>query len=850
MVSMIREGNIHYPQIIFLKTSAGAGKTYQLTNRFLSLIKGMRPSAEALRGIVAITFTNRAAAEMKERIVLALKGIALGEGAGERLAAETGLEPQEASAWLDVILAHFSDFHIRTIDSLVYALMRAFTLEMGLRPDLEVVFEQEAVLDRCFDHLLSSTRWEDESDKLYQLFSELLETYLEIEGAGGMVVEKGIRRRIQELYEKADGPFKPGHKPDLRAAEVKLRLSAEKLRSGITECELEDFLHKGIFKPQYLKDPLAHLSRGFFEKDSIEEALTKRARGIAEPAISWSEGLYQDVKSARENYLHLLAAARVHAYVSALGELRREVRELFQREGLIIGGEWLSLVKEFFAEVEDVAPYAFLKLGSRVNHFLIDEFQDTSRPQWEVLFPLLEETLSRGGSLFYAGDVKQAIYGWRGGDSRLFGEVAEVHFPSVPPEGRRGKTLTVNYRSLFKIVDFNNGLYRLLKDGKCVEMIAEMILGQKAREESKEHLSQLISRNFADVEQEAAPHLRDGERGEVGIFSFLAPAEQLRQEVREKLIGQMKGVWERRKEGIAVLVRRNRDAEDITAWLMAEGIPVVTENSLRLRSSDLIKGLVAFLRFLDYPLDDLSFWGAAASRLFKGIPDLPDEDLEAFLSEGRWPPPLYKAFEGRFPAVSREYMRPLLARVGFITPYDLAREVIERFQLLERFTADGVFIYRFLELLFHLEAKGQRSLSHFLRFWEEGGMEEKIGLPDEISAVKILTIHKAKGLEFPVVFVPFTNWRLERPRVAKLDDGNFVSLKRPLPHGLEGEAVSMMITEALEALNLLYVATTRAEEELYLYITCLPRPTGEGVDRGYLSAWLREMLIQKGWVGP
>jgi len=131
MVSMSRKEHIIYPQIHFLRTSAGAGKTYQLTNRFLSLLKGMRPSAEALRGIVAITFTNRAAAEMKERIVLALKQIALGQGPGKRLARETGLQPQEASAWLDAILAHFGDFHVRTIDSLVYALMRALSLEMG-----------------------------------------------------------------------------------------------------------------------------------------------------------------------------------------------------------------------------------------------------------------------------------------------------------------------------------------------------------------------------------------------------------------------------------------------------------------------------------------------------------------------------------------------------------------------------------------------------------------------------------------------------------------------------------------------------------------------------------------------
>lgn len=126
-------------------------------------------------------------------------------------------------------------------------------------------------------------------------------------------------------------------------------------------------------------------------------------------------------------------------------------------------------------------------------------------------------------------------------------------------------------------------------------------------------------------------------------------------------------------------------------------------------------------------------------------------------------------------------------------------------------------------------------------------MEEKIGLPEEISAVRILTVHKAKGLEFPVVFVPFTNWRLERPRLAKLDDGCFVNLKRPRSSQLETKRTEMVINDALEALNLLYVATTRAEEELYLYETSLRSSRGEGIDRGYLSAWLREMLSQKGW---
>ena len=838
----------HYPRIHYLRASAGAGKTYQLTIRFLSLLAGLKPSADALRQIVAITFTNRAAVEMKERIILALKQIALGVADGPKLSGETGLQPAEAAAWLDAILAHFSDFHVRTIDSLVYALLRAFSLEMGLRPELEVVFEQDAIIDLCFDRLLADIRWGEPEDQHSQLFTELLETYLRIEEASGIVVEGGIRRRIRQLYNKADIPCSTGPSPDLGGAERALKQAAQGLFDAIKAQGIEAFLHKGIYKPSYLMEPLAHLNKAFFEKASLAELLTSKAQGLTETARARLDALYQELKEARDDYLAILARARVHAYMRVLEELQHEMRGLSEREGLILGGGWHSMVKGYLQGDPGAGAYAFLKLGSKVRHFLIDEFQDTSRPQWEALLPLLDESLATGGSLFYVGDVKQAIYGWRGGDWRLFGEAATDFFPSVPPQDRKAETLTVNYRSLPPIVEFNNGLYRLLADEQFAQRLAEMILGEKAPGWAQTLLAQSICHNFEDVEQGVAPHLpASRERGRVEVISFAASGVELHQEVRERLVKQVKEIWERRGKGIAVLVRRNKDAEDIAAWLMAEGIPVVTENSLRLRSSDLIKGLVAFLKFLDYPLDDLSFWGAVASRLFRGLPGISAEALESFLAEGRWQPPLYRAFERRFREITEGFVSPLLARVGFVTPYDLAREVVERFQLLDRFAEEGVFIHRFFELIFQTEARGQRSLSHFLQFWEEGGMEEKIALPEEISAVRVLTVHKAKGLEFPVVFVPFTNWRLEPPRLAKLADGCFANLKRPLPGQLEKVRTVMMINDALEALNLLYVATTRAEEELYLYETSIPPPRGKGVDRTYLSAWLREMLIERGY---
>jgi ATP-dependent helicase/nuclease subunit A len=834
-----------YPHIHCLKASAGAGKTYQLTIRFLSLLARLQPSAESLRQIVAITFTNRAAAEMKERIILALKKTALGKAETR----EVGLKPSDAAAWLDTILAHFSDFHVRTIDSLVYALLKAFSLEMGLRPELEVVFEQDAMLDLCFDRLLSKTQWEDKRDRLSQLFTALLETYLKIEEARGLIVEPGIRRRFRDLYAKADISGVVGPLPDLSRAEERFKEIAQKLLTAIQRGGYVSYLHKRTFQAAFLRDPLAHLEKALFEKTSFKELLTSKAQGIDEANLAHLEAFYQELKAARDAYLSCLARVKVYAYMRALEELQREINGIAAREGRILGRNWHSMIKRYVSLGEGIGAYAFVKLGSTVRHFLIDEFQDTSRAQWEALLPLLDESLSTGGSLFYVGDVKQAIYGWRGGDRRLFREVAMDYFPSVPPGGRTGGTLIDNYRSRPLIVEFNNGLYSLLTDEQFAQKIAGIILGERASGWATALLAQSIARNFEDVEQRIASHLQEARgTGKVEIASFRAPTEELRQAVKVRLIGEVQEVWERRRgKGIAVLVRRNKDAEDIAGWLMAEGIPVVTENSLRLRSSALIKGLVAFLRFLDYPLDDLSFWGAIAGRLFQGLPDLSQEDLEFFISEGRWQPPLYKAFERRFPKAGETFIKPLLASVGFVTPYDLAREVAERFRLFERFPGEPIFLYRFFELIFQSEARGLRSLAHFLQYWDEGGMEEKIGLPEEVSAVRVLTIHKAKGLEFPVVFIPLTNWPLEPPRLAKLDDGSFANLKRPLPAHLEKERTMMMINDALETLNLLYVATTRAEEELYLYETGIPLPSGKGIDRGYLSAWLREMLIQKGY---
>ena len=198
------------PYIHCLKASAGTGKTHSLTREFISLLNGFSPfpgkkeALNILRQIVAITFTNKAAAEMKERIIYTLKENALKKtGAGD-----IHIEPKLADKWLELILSNFENFHVRTIDSLVYALLKALALELGLNPDIEITFQEQEVVNFCFDKIVALANWSDPEDKTVELLSELLDSFLRIERLKGFNPEGKIRKRIFELFSKIEGNLK------------------------------------------------------------------------------------------------------------------------------------------------------------------------------------------------------------------------------------------------------------------------------------------------------------------------------------------------------------------------------------------------------------------------------------------------------------------------------------------------------------------------------------------------------------------------------------------------------------------------------------------------------------------
>ncbi len=827
------------PALIRIKASAGAGKTYQLSLRFLKLLKELSPPhPKRLRSIVAITFTNKAAAEMKERILLFLKEIALETRFGAALSAETGLSSDEASAWLETIIFNYSDFQVRTIDSLLFTILKGLSFELGIKPESKVSFSIDRPFEEAFGRLLTRV-----NEDLRKLWEETLETYLVIDGKGGFYPESGLKWWLKVLLPK----IKEGIKK--RELDNKIIEEAESLvrdaygRFYAYYSELKPYLNKKVLKLSEELDLTSIYTRDFLNKD-VEELFRKGALKKVHPKkikafIEALEELKKRLKDLKEACAQI-AFVRVSGYVPMLYKLRDQIEEICRRQGIIFSEHWTRLVLQEIRK-EGTLPLVYSHLGALVSHFLFDEFQDTSKAQWEALSPLFENALSEGGSLFVVGDVKQAIYRWRGGDWSLFEELFS-RFPQVEvPEDR---IITENYRSHICLVSFINALFSPLTDKKVVsEKIAPLVLGKNTLKDIYFLFAESISQSFAEYIQTPIGD-KGPKRCVFKVYIKEAPKEELRQSVKRKLIEEVRNEWERRKgiKGkvpIAILVRTNKEAEEIACWLLEAGFPVVTENALRLGASPVVKGLISFLIYLYEPQNILGLYGFLASGLLPDGPRDEKELLNGWMSGDR------VRWEAKVKEIAGK-LRPFANRRA---PYELLYALLEELDIFSRFDEDlapqRVFVGRLLEVTHQFELEEGPSLSKYLAFWEEGGLEERVGLPENISAIRVLTIHKAKGLEFPVVFIPFTDWYVKDLAPIDTHKGYLVHLKRiergnykvPLPDELEKKRLSLIAEEAQELLNLFYVAVTRAEEALYLYLT-LPKKGGSRP----LSVWIKKLF--------
>ena len=548
--------------------------------------------------------------------------------------------------------------------------------------------------------------------------------------------------------------------------------------------------------------------------EAADGEVDKKGSAAQQAALAEHAGrLEEETSGLYRAFVALLEAeARFyyHPFVEAHAAVRKTLHDAKRQTGQLLFEDINRHLVEYLAT--GAVPDIYLALGDRIAHYLIDEFQDTSPLQWAALRPLIENALSEAGSLFVVGDTKQSIYGFRGGDWRIMRELARGRegFASVVP---RVIPLERNRRSGERIVRFVSEVF-----GAVVER-------------GDEDAAAAIRSGLDACAQDVLPeHLREGH---VELFRF--PAGDDRVPEREALLHLIEDLRRRGHpfEDIAVLTRSNEEVLRISGWLNGAGIPFLSHSSLDIRSRRLVGELLALLRFLDSPIDTLSFATFLFGTVFRAATvaagDGPAEEQLQHLALGcRVPdaPPLYRALRDSFPALWERLFASLFAGVGHLPLYDLVCEVYKTFAVFERFPGEESALVKLLEVVKDFEQEGENSLKRFLDFASEAPGENSTGWnidPPSGGAVTLMTIHKSKGMQFPVVLLVLYD-RREKFTTRFVDgheDGvELVHITRahtqwsPSLEQLRAQEEGRLLTDGM---NMLYVALTRAERELYLF---------------------------------
>jgi len=731
------------PNFTLVSASAGSGKTTQLIHRLLQLLISQRIPHTKLQNILAITFTNNAAAEMKQRTLEYLKRTALGEKMildelSEFLALDADELQRRAEMLIDEILDNYSDFQVQTIDSFLTRIMRVSALELGYAPQFDVEFESARLLDEAF-----------------VVFARDL--------AGDPKKRSLVERLITLLNEQRDSK-------------------------------------------KFLWNPYKNLAseiKGLYETLASRAGAPTTARADLQPHESRDNGqLSLDFDASRSEHRSNLAYSYYEPYIRAYTLLSDALRKVQRERGVL---DLTSAIKTLAMRIRQMdIPEIFFSLGERIHHFLIDEFQDTNPTQWAVLRPLIENALSGPGSVFIVGDTKQAIYTFRGGDWQIMANMLKRdEFPSVVTER---VALEENYRSGEAILDFTKTVFH--------RNVPQHV---GTTEPSLSGLSTFVQ----------YPYEKQKGRGYVKVEIF-DDAEALAE--RDRLLRIIHECRARAYayRDIAILTPRNKHVIAVSGWLNTSGIPFVSHSNLDIRARKITGEVLAVLRFLDSPIDDLAFATVLLGDVVRPAVGTggfhPDEFLFEARRQTKERGALYTFFRERYSHLWEKYFAHLFAVVGYMPIYDLVAEVYKAFNLFDLFPDEEASLVKFLEVVRAFEATGTNSLRSFIRHAEESTDEDlwNISVAPGEDAVKVMTVHKAKGLGFPVTIVLLYDVQDQRDNLAIVEiDGelHLVRVTGTLARGdpeVERLYLQKRTLLKVDDLNKLYVALTRAKDELYV----------------------------------
>lgn len=805
------------PSYKIYDASAGSGKTYTLVRAYLLKILSA-PNRKAFRKILAITFTNKAVEELKSRILERLFDFTKDPVPASckplflELQKELGLDEsamrQRAGVVLKEILHNYAFFDVSTIDKFTHRVIRTFARDLNLSFNFDVVVDTDTLLEEGVAMLLDRAGDEPKlSDTLIEFALEKADDEkswdisFDLKKIGKLIFEEHHYDALEALKGKSLVQFN-ALKQQLRATinqlEVQMAEKAGSALKTITDSGMEDkaFPHGTLLKHfRSIAGKVLDLSLYGTTLEAQLESGNILNNGYEIPYPEFPAVLlkiFREIKTTFFRYQFLKNAYGNLVPLTLLHSLKKEIDTLLTERNQLPIARFNSLISE---EIRDQpTPFIYERLGEQYRHFVIDEFQDTSALQWENLIPLIAHPLSgedrsgESGSLILVGDAKQAIYRWRGGKAEQFlnlslGEINPfVISPKLEPLDR-------NYRSCEQIINFNNTFFALN---------AAYLEGKYSHLFQQKHIQQSNTR-----------------KGGLVAFQFLEskPKNALVPEYCAVVLDTVNRV---KNEGypdkaICVLVRKNEQGQAIAKYLAENGIPITSAESLLLKNNPAVRFLVNLL----------AYWMNPADR------ELRFEILSFLAPDEETRPLFYQRYIENIESLFHSQYGFSLDRLVETSVYDGLEYAIKQFKLGN---TPSAYLVHFMEEVMKVGAREDNSVSSFLAYWEIKKDKLSIQAPDNLDAITIMTIHKAKGLEFPVVIFPFANSELVDNKSKKLwvpvnpnefsgfsnlmvsTNKNMVNYPPPA-NDLYSEEIEK---RELDSFNLLYVALTRAIQALYI----------------------------------
>lgn len=815
-----------FPQVCIVEASAGSGKTYTLAKQYVWLLMNplFSPKEEIpLNTILAITFTNKAAVEMKERILELLKKIALDTfvSVSEKndimssLCVDKQTARKKAYRIVDYLIRNYNFFQVQTIDSFINTILSGSAFRLDLSAGFKTEKDYKAYVAYSLDTLIDKA---GDDTAVFKLFEGFLKQYIYIENKINWLPKQNILSAITSLFAQNNRYAGIVLRNDIEAEDlIASKKDILRLMNKLCKC-LPEGTHA-----VFLKSLQTFLSRNkdSFDIDDLSDYFKREEPPVKKGKVipHETQRLWENLKRQIRKLCELESSSVFNYYISIFNEVLREVKTRSNKDDILFL-EALNKEAHYLFDGALTLPELYYRLACHFKHFLLDEFQDTSNLQWVNLFPMIEEALSTKGSLFYVGDKKQAIYRFRGSEVSLIDTVkARLRGIKVTE-----KSLNTNYRSQKEIVEFNNMIFSRDNLERFLNRKEEFKKGGIAFSTSDREEIIKIFDGSSQVYREDKPY------GYVQSCCVeYATGNQSEDALKDKVLSVIEELRNRfALKEIALLVRKNSDVQLLTSWLLEKDIPVESEKTLDIKQNSYIKELVSFLKFLNSPIDNLSFASFILGDIFCRAANLDVRQIHDFIFDFRRKDTrsvyLYREFRQRFTKVWDELIEDFFKNVGFVPLYELVVSILRKFNAVKEFSAYQGFFMRFLELIREQEER-RASISSFLEFFDDAREDDLYVNVTEADAVKIVTIHKAKGLEFPVVILPLLEMNVKTDSELVVPDGDNVKLmymKRkyqeysPFIAELAG---SQYLKSFIDELNCIYVAFTRAQKELYIFVS-------------------------------